>query len=121
MYAWQARNLSVGSVVALITLIDNAYTPIAIFNVIYVQYKLNRASFLRYEEFLDLQDDKQLAVGIAPQVFSGKISVRKLSFRYGENLAGISLEAVFEGWLYGTKKAWKFCHLDYKHYLKGQL
>ena len=61
VYAWQTKNLSVGSVVALITLIDNAYTPIAIFNVIYVQYKLNRAAFSRYEEFLNMQDDKQLA------------------------------------------------------------
>lgn len=94
VYAWQTKNLSVGSVVALITLIDNAYTPIAIFNVIYVQYKLNRASFSRYEEFLDMQDDMQLANGIAPQNFSGKISVRELSFRYGERqiLNNISFE-----------------------------
>ena len=94
VYAWQTKNLSVGSVVALITLIDNAYTPIAIFNVIYVQYKLNRASFSRYEEFLDMQDDMQLANGIIPQTFSGKISVRKLSFRYGERqiLNNISFE-----------------------------
>lgn len=94
VYAWKTKNLSVGSVVALITLIDNAYTPIAIFNVIYVQYKLNRAAFSRYEEFLDMQDDKQLVNGIAPQTFSGKISVRGLSFRYGERqiLNNISFE-----------------------------
>lgn len=94
VYAWQTKKLSVGSVVALITLIDNAYTPIAIFNVIYVQYKLNRAAFFRYEEFLDMQDDKQLSDGIVPHTFSGKISVRKLSFRYGERqiLNNISFE-----------------------------
>lgn len=84
VYAWQTKNLSVGSVVALITLIDNAYTPIAIFNVIYVQYKLNRAAFFKYEEFLDMQDDEQLSHGMVPETFSGKISVRKLSFWYGE-------------------------------------
>lgn len=84
VYAWQTKNLSVGSVVALITLIDNAYTPIAIFYVIYVQYKLNRAAFFRYEEFLDMQDDEQLSHGMVPETFSGKISVRKLSFWYGE-------------------------------------
>lgn len=80
--------------IALITLIDNAYTPIAIFNVIYVQYKLNRTAFSRYEEFLDMQDDEQLVNGIVPQTFSGKISVRKLSFRYGERqiLNNISFE-----------------------------
>lgn len=94
VYAWQTDSLSVGAVVALITLIDNAYTPIAIFNVIYVQYKLNRAAFSRYEEFLDMQDDKQLDNGIVPQTFSGKISVRKLSFWYGERqiLNDISFE-----------------------------
>ena len=42
--AWKNSHLSVGSVVALITLIDNAYTPIAIFSVIYVQYKLNKTA-----------------------------------------------------------------------------
>ena len=94
VYAWQTKKLSVGSVVALITLIENAYTPIAIFNVIYVQYKLNRAAFSRYEQFLDMQDDKQLSHGIVPHAFSGKISVRKLSFRYGERqiLNNISFE-----------------------------
>ena len=42
-YAWKTKNLTVGSVVALIALIENAYTPIAIFNVLYVQYKLDKA------------------------------------------------------------------------------
>jgi len=94
VYAWQTKSLSVGSVVALITLIDNAYTPIAIFNVIYVQYKLNRAAFSRYGEFLDMQDDKQLDGGIIPPTFAGEISVRRLSFWYGERriLNSISFE-----------------------------
>ncbi len=70
VYAWQTKSLSLGAVVALITLIDNAYTPIAIFNVIYVQYKLNKAAFSRYGEFLDMQDDKQLDGGIIPKPFS---------------------------------------------------
>ena len=33
-----------------------AYTPIAIFNVLYVQYKLDKASYKRFEEFLDLTE-----------------------------------------------------------------
>ncbi len=94
VYAWQTKSLSLGAVVALITLIDNAYTPIAIFNVIYVQYKLNKAAFSRYGEFLDMQDDKQLDGGIIPKPFSGEISVKKLSFWYGERqiLNSISFE-----------------------------
>ena len=45
-YAWKTQNLTVGSVVALIALIENAYTPIAIFNVLYVQYKLDKPSII---------------------------------------------------------------------------
>lgn len=112
MYAWQTKSLSVGSVVALITLIDNAYTPIAIFNVIYVQYKLNRAAFSRYGEFLDMQDDKQLD----GETGSGKSTVIKLLIgllKYnegeillsGESLAHISLEALYRRMTYLSQEA----------------
>ena len=37
IYAWYTRSISIGAVVALITLVDNAYTPIAIFNVLFVK------------------------------------------------------------------------------------
>ncbi len=63
VYAWNNCQLSVGSVVALITLIDNAYTPIAILNVIYIQYKLDKAAWVRFEGLLDLKEDRQLQEG----------------------------------------------------------
>ena len=81
-YAWKTQNLTVGSVVALITLIENAYTPIAIFNVLYVQYKLDKASYKRFEEFLDLKDDVQLTIGNAIHTDVGKIAIKNLSFQY---------------------------------------
>lgn len=83
-YAWSEKSLTVGSVVALITLIENAYIPIAIFNVIYVQYKLDRASYARFEEFLSVRDDGQLASGEALKDGVGEITVKHLSFRYEE-------------------------------------
>ena len=83
-YAWKTQNLTVGSVVALVTLIENAYTPIAIFNVLYVQYKLDRASYKRFEKFLDLKEDVQLANGNAINTDVGEIAVRNLSFQYEE-------------------------------------
>ena len=83
-YAWKTQNLTVGSVVALITLIENAYTPIAIFNVLYVQYKLDKASYKRFEEFLDLKDDVQLTIGNAIHTDVGKIAIKNLSFQYEE-------------------------------------
>ena len=83
-YAWKTKNLTVGSIVALIALIENAYTPIAIFNVLYVQYKLDKASYKRFEEFLDLKDDNQLRKGDAIHTDIGEISIKNLSFQYEE-------------------------------------
>ena len=83
-YAWKTQNITVGSVVALITLIENAYTPIAVFNVIYVQYKLDRESYNRLKQFLDLKDDNQLKNGNTINTDVGEISIKNLSFRYEE-------------------------------------
>lgn len=83
-YAWKTKNLTVGSIVALIALIENAYTPIAIFNVLYVQYKLDKASYKRFEEFLDLKDDNQLRNGDAIHTDIGEITIKNLSFQYEE-------------------------------------
>ena len=84
VYAWQTGEISIGSAVALLTLLNNAYTPIAIFNVIYVQYKLDRASFQRYESFLSAKEDAGLESGNILQECKGGISVKDLSFSYGE-------------------------------------
>ena len=80
--AWKTQSLTVGSVVALITLIENAYTPIAIFNVLYVQYKLDKEAYGRFVEFLNLKDDKQLTTGHTLKSDVGEIAVNHLSFQY---------------------------------------
>lgn len=82
IYAWNNRNLSVGSVVALITLVDHAYTPIAIFNVIYVQYKLNKTAWRRFAELLALKEDVQLQEGMPFDTFSKEICMEHISFSY---------------------------------------
>ena len=84
VYAWRNQNLSIGSVVALISLIENAYTPIAIFNVLYVQYKLDHASFARFEEFLEQEVDGQLEKGQALTGGIKNICIKNLSFQYEE-------------------------------------
>ncbi len=81
-YAWNSKSLTAGSVVTLISLIENAYIPIAIFNVIYVQYKLDKASYTRFEEFLQAKDDKQLINGSVLNQNIGEITIRNLSFQY---------------------------------------
>lgn len=92
-YAWRNNHLSIGSVVALITLIDNAYTPIAIFNVIYVQYKLNKTAWLRFTGLLDLKEDTQLEQGINFPASLAEVHVEDLSFSYEnkEVLQSVSL------------------------------
>lgn len=86
IYAWKSKNLTVGSVVALITLIENAYTPIAIFNVLYVQYKLDKETYVRFEEFLNVKDDEQLTKGNVIHDGIGEITIKNLSFQYEDRL-----------------------------------
>ncbi|MFD2881606.1 hypothetical protein ACFTAO_46125 [Paenibacillus rhizoplanae] len=44
---------SIGVMVALFMFIEKIYTPIAIFNVLFVGYKLNRVTYQRFEAFLN--------------------------------------------------------------------
>lgn len=83
-YAWKVRNLTAGEVVALISLVENAYVPIAIFNVIYVQYKLDKSSYARFAEFLELKNDEHLLKGTIPSGNVGDICIRNLQFKYEE-------------------------------------
>lgn len=85
IYVWSSQSVSVGSVVALLTLIENAYTPIAIFNVLYVQYKLDKSAYRRYAEFLQTKEDAMLEQGSIITKLQGEIRVRNLTFAYKEN------------------------------------
>ena len=84
LYAWLTRELSVGEVIALLALIDNAYTPIAIFNVLYVQFKLDKAAFKRFSDFLSLDEDKRLNSGRAVPNTIYDVELKNISFTYGD-------------------------------------
>lgn len=81
-YGWKIQTLTIGAVVALITLIDHAYTPIAIFNVLYVQFKLDQAAFNRYEQFLEMKNDKGLESGVPLSELKGELEMQNLTFKY---------------------------------------
>ncbi|WFR56736.1 ABC transporter ATP-binding protein [Anaerocolumna sp. AGMB13025] len=81
-YGWVTKSLSIGAIIALITLIDNAYTPIAIFNVLFVQYKLDKTAFKRYTDFLDSENDEQLDKGEKITSLKADISCTGLRFLY---------------------------------------
>ena len=81
-YAVFNSNLSVGAVVTVIALLGKAYEPIAIFNVEYVDYKLNKVTVKKYIDFLDLKDDDALAKGILLNDVNGNIEFKNVSYGY---------------------------------------
>lgn len=76
--------MTIGQIVALLLLVDNAYQPIAIFNVDYVAYKLGKIAFARYTEFLDSKEDTRLSQGDSVPMLRGDISFSKIGFCYDE-------------------------------------
>lgn len=79
-----AGEMSVGVLLALLTLTDRAYQPIAVFNVIYVDYKLNRVTWDRFSAFMALPDDAGLLGGEAFALGRGGLQLEHVSFAYGE-------------------------------------
>ena len=77
-------NLSVGAVVTVISLLGKAYLPIAIFNVEYVDYKLNKVAVNKYIDLLDLADDFGLDVGLKLKDVNGTIEFKNVDYSYGE-------------------------------------
>jgi len=82
--SWKDNTLSVGSLVSLLILIDKAYSPIAIFNVLFVQYKLDKSAFNRYTDLLDMPDDVALNSGKILNHIDGAISFKNVCFSYEE-------------------------------------
>ena len=94
IFAWRTQTLTVGAVVALLSLIENAYMPIAIFNVLFVQYKLDKAAFARYQSFLCAEDDRQLEEGLEVKGLRGEIEIKNLDFCYESSVlfSGLTME-----------------------------
>ena len=75
-------SISVGSIVTVLSLLGKAYEPIAIFNVEYVDYKLNKVTVKKYLEFLDLKDDQNLTTGKRIKQIEGAIEFKNVSYSY---------------------------------------
>lgn len=70
----------------MIIYIDKIYSPIAIFNVLYVQFKMNSVSFDRLIEFLELENEDNLINGyyeVDPIEF---INLENISYSIDETL-----------------------------------
>ena len=83
-YAVFKSDLSVGAVVTIISLLGKAYEPIAIFNVEYVDYKLNKVTVKKYIELLDLKDDESLNSGTTLKKIDGEIDFQNVSYSYND-------------------------------------
>ena len=83
-YAVLRSNLSIGAIVTVISLLGKAYEPIAIFNVEYVDYKLNRVTVKKYIDFLDSKDDKSLISGKVLKGIIGNIEFKNVSYSYND-------------------------------------
>ena len=84
-YAVMNSNLSVGAVVTVILLLEKAYEPIAIFNVEYVDYKLNKVTVNKYIDLLDMKDDEALNKGLKIKKIDGNIEFKNVTYSYNEN------------------------------------
>lgn len=86
-------DMSVGVLLALLTLTDRAYQPIAVFNVIYVDYKLDRITWDRFAKFMDMPDDPNLCGGAGFSLHKGDLRLENVSFAYGDTevLHGVDL------------------------------
>jgi len=86
VYAWLNQSVSIGTSVALLSLVENAYTPIAIFNVLFVQYKLDKATYRKFEEFFNMKNDEQLDIGKSIEIEQGEIHIKNLCFQYDRKM-----------------------------------
>ena len=95
-YAVLKSDLSVGAIVTVIALLGKAYEPIAIFNVEYVDYKLNKVTVNKYLELLDLKDDENLTSGDVIEKVNGKIEFKDVTFGYSDKKIIDDLSFVIE-------------------------
>ena len=88
-YAVLKSDLSVGAVVTVLSLLGKAYEPIAIFNVEYVDYKLNKVTVKKYIDFLDSTDDENLITGKKIKDIDGKIEFKNVTYSYFDSSKNI--------------------------------
>lgn len=93
---------SIGTLVALIIYIDKIYSPIAIFNVLYVQFKMNSVSFNRLIEFLELENEDNLINGYYEVEPIECIKLKNISYSIDETLI---LDTIFLQFEKGKKYA----------------
>jgi len=88
---------TVGTLVALITFVHKVYQPVAVFNVLLVDYKLNLVTFKRFDKFLSLPDDANLEKTKKLIISKGEVELKKVSFTYDNKQILKNLSLKFKG------------------------
>ena len=86
IYGLLSDSLSIGEIVALMTFLDRAFQPIAVINVMYVSYKLEKVAFDRYKDILLSPDDEALSQGEKVDIKRGEIEFKNVGFAYGDKI-----------------------------------
>jgi len=86
IYGLYAKTLSIGEIVALMTFLEKAYQPVAILNVMYVSYKLEKVAFDRYKDILLSPDDEALNHGEKVDIKRGEIKFKDVGFSYDNRI-----------------------------------
>ena len=76
-------NLTLGGIVALVAYIDKIYNPVAIFNVLFVQYRLDKLTFGRLQSFFDEPEDENLQLSAPPIEAIQDIQLEKINLQLG--------------------------------------
>lgn len=82
IYALYTKNITLGGLVAIVTLLSKAYEPIAIFNVEFIDYKLNKVAVKRYIDLLSLLDTDNLNKGEYISELKGNVEFKNVGFLY---------------------------------------
>lgn len=94
--------ITIGGLVGLIAYIDKIYNPIAIFNVLFVQYKLDCVSFSRLENFFQERNDLSLVENKSPMSEKiDSIAMKNVDVKIGSDLVLRKISYKFEKGLYG--------------------
>lgn len=95
-------SISLGGLVALVTYVDRVYTPVAIFNVIFVQFTLDKVTYRRLEDFYHSPNDKGLFLEKTGVPTIKTIEARNLALRIQNKLILQNLSINLErGKVYG--------------------
>jgi ATP-binding cassette, subfamily B, bacterial len=74
---------TLGTMVALRDFVHRIIGPIAIFNVLFVDFQIDRVTLRRFAEILDLPDDANTGLHAPLRITEGAIKLRGVNFRYG--------------------------------------